>query len=458
MSKYRFLLIIPLVIVLLAAWYIVGANDGTKLQQQRELLAKAAVYAEDKVYVKAVPLAAEAYSIDTDIKYTEVEGILMDYYYKGEYFEEYYSVISDRINGGRASQNEYLQLAQYYLNDGERKSALDILSKAIVRYDSDKLPEYYGIKGLNGVGNGEPLYSDEITDMYEANRYKFSLSMPGADDIIINNGKYFTAYNKEKNMWALHSTGGGRLTEYLYSEATNMSADGFASVKLNGEYLLVDKSGVRYALCKNDSVTELIRTEGKNQTIVKCSDGKMYMATDMVVSKAGYDYIGAASSGFRAICKDGKWSFLGGKDNKIEGEYDEIKVNSCGEAVVSGRAFVKTGGAYKLIDVSGNVFDVSFEDAKPFSSGGMLAAVKNNGKWGFADKNGRIVIDCKYDDAISFCSAGAGMVKCSDGHWRIIDVRGNINEEYDFFDAKEFIGVSAAVQGLEDKWSVLSVN
>lgn len=457
MSKYRFLLIIPFIAIMLAAWYIVASNDGTKLRKQRELLSLAAEYAEDKVYVKAVPLAVEAYNIDTEIKYTEVEDILMEYYLEGGYTEEYYSMINDRISGERAENEEYISLAEYYFGEGEKASGLAVLEKAILKYDGDRLPAYYGIKGLAGEYSGT-LYSDDFTEMYEKNRYSFSLSMFGFRELGLSVGKYMTAKDEETGLWALYSSSGKKLTESIYSETSNVTDDGFASVKLDNEYLLVNSSGVRYALCKNDSVTGLVRTEGQNKTVVMCSDGLMHMASDMQVGEKGYDFLGAASEGFRAVCDGGVWSLSDGKDTRLFADCQDIKINANGEAALSGRVFIKTDNVWRLADLSGNIYDSAFEDAKPFCSGGRLAAVKLNGKWGFSDKNGNIVIECVYDDAQSFCGKNAGMVKCGDGMWRLIDVRGNIIDKYEFFDAREFENSSAAVKGLEEKWSLITVN
>lgn len=457
MSKYRFLLVIPLIAVMLAAWYIVGANDGTKLKNQRELLAQAAAYAEDEIYVKAVPIAVEAYNMDTEIRYTEVEQVLMEYYQKGGYTEEYFSIINDRINGDRADKSEYLQLAEYYFNDGDRKNGLTVLEKGIVKFNGGSLPSYYGINGLNGEYNKEPLFSDELTQMYEQNRYSFSLAVFGHKGLGSADCGYMTIQDDESGLWGIYSFSGKQLVDHIYSEITNVSSDGFASVKLDGKYLLVNSSGVRYALCKDSSVTGVIRTEGLNKTVVMCDDNKMHIASDLVVSPKGYDFIGAASDGFRAVCSNGQWTFRGTDGGELDITCEGIKVNFAGEAVVSGRAFVKKDGVYRMIDAAGNIYDNSFEDAKPFCSGGRLAAVKSNGRWGFADKSGNIVIDCIYNDANSFCSKNAGMVNCG-GNWQFIDVRGNIIEEYEFSDAREFRENCAAVKGIEDKWSIITVN
>ena len=42
--------------------------------------------------------------------------------------------------------------------------------------------------------------------------------------------------------------------------------------------------------------------------------------------------------------------------------------------------------------------------------------------------------------------------------WRFIDVRGNVIDEYEFFDAREFGKNLAAVKGLEEKWSLVTIN
>lgn len=455
MSKYRFLLIIPFIAVMLLAWYIIGSNDGTRIKSQRELLSQAAAYAEDKVYVKAVPLVVEAYNIDTDIRYTEIEPVLMEYYLAGDYRDEYFSMVNARIEGDRAEREEYLALAEYFFNEGEASSGLAVLEKAIVKYDGDKLPDWYGIAGLKGTFEGE-LYSDEFTALYEEHRLAYTIASFSFAELGAVGKSYMTVRDEESGLWGFYSASGKKLTDFIYTEATNVSSGGYATVKLGDEYLLVDSKGVRYALCKDERVTEVVRTEGENRSIVRCSDGLMYRADDMVLSEKGYDYYGAQSEGYRAMCKDGKWYFAG--EDAPEITCDDIKVNSADEAVISGRAFIKQGGAYKMIALDGTVYDTAFEDAKPFCSGGQLAAVKMNGKWGFADRNGNIVIDCLYEEAESFCSEGAGIVKCDDGYFRFIDLRGSLIDKYEFFAAREFIGTGSAVRLTEDNWSIITVS
>ncbi len=83
-------------------------------------------------------------------------------------------------------------------------------------------------------------------------------------------------------------------------------------------------------------------------------------------------------------------------------------------------------GKYGFIDKSGNVVvPCKYGNAWSFSEG--LAAVELDGKWGFIDKSGNVVVPCKYHAARSF-SEGLAAVRIGDwetGKWGFIDKSGN---------------------------------
>jgi hypothetical protein len=55
---------------------------------------------------------------------------------------------------------------------------------------------------------------------------------------------------------------------------------------------------------------------------------------------------------------------------------------------------------------------------------GGIAAVKKNGKWGYINKKGRVMISCKYDRVTPF-KDGLAMVS-KDGVWSIINELGGV--------------------------------
>ncbi len=63
-----------------------------------------------------------------------------------------------------------------------------------------------------------------------------------------------------------------------------------------------------------------------------------------------------------------------------------------------------------------------FEDALPFSEG--LAAVKNNGLWGYIDTNGEYVVQPQYEQATGFTGGSAAVY--GGGMWQIIDRTGTV--------------------------------
>lgn len=71
--------------------------------------------------------------------------------------------------------------------------------------------------------------------------------------------------------------------------------------------------------------------------------------------------------------------------------------------------FVEENGKYGYIDETGKVvIEKKFEAAAPFSEG--LANVKSGGKWGFIDARGEFVIEPKYDRVGPFREGIAGVV------------------------------------------------
>ena len=125
MAKYKIMLVLPFII---AEWQ---ANAlALRVAMPQELMKQAADYAEDKIYVKALPLIIQAYGIETDITDTVVEDKLIEYYNALGYYEEEEELLLKRVTQKRASEAEYLRLIEYYLSEGSRSEALDIVKKA----------------------------------------------------------------------------------------------------------------------------------------------------------------------------------------------------------------------------------------------------------------------------------------------------------------------------------------
>ncbi len=66
---------------------------------------------------------------------------------------------------------------------------------------------------------------------------------------------------------------------------------------------------------------------------------------------------------------------------------------------------------------------MSYEDMKGFRNG--VTAVRSDGKWGLADREGYPVCECIFDDAGAYCSEEDIFPVCSGDEWYFADEKGN---------------------------------
>ena len=120
------------------------------------------------------------------------------------------------------------------------------------------------------------------------------------------------------------------------------------------------------------------------------------------------------------------------------------------------RFFGMNGNAYQMYTDSGKaVGSGSWQDAVPFNDAGTYAAVESNGKWGFVDTKGNVVIEPQYEAAHSF-SYGFAAVK-SNGKWGFIDTKGKMCIDPVFDEAKDMNSKGNVFIKQNGIWSLLSL-
>lgn len=119
------------------------------------------------------------------------------------------------------------------------------------------------------------------------------------------------------------------------------------------------------------------------------------------ISKCDIDYIeiDQETGWLRVHNKQNKWGFID-KDSliKIPFEYDFVN------PFENGIAYAKIGGKEFFITKSNQMLEGDFEAVGIFSEG--LAPVKKNGKWGFINENGVIVISPQFNKVDCFRANG----------------------------------------------------
>ena len=116
-------------------------------------------------------------------------------------------------------------------------------------------------------------------------------------------------------------------------------------------------------------------------------------------------------------------------------------------------------GYYLINPKEKKIGKLTFDGAKAFTKDGY-AAVCRDGKWGYIDTEGELVIDYTYEDAESFQNGLAAVF--TDGKWGYIDTEGNLIITPRFCKATHFSKAgTASVQVEEDGeevWKLIQLN
>ncbi len=98
----------------------------------------------------------------------------------------------------------------------------------------------------------------------------------------------------------------------------------------------------------------------------------------------------------------------------------EVKVTAGEETILNGYISLNINGETKYYD-----YKLNEKSNKDVYTSNTLFIKKENGKYGFVDKNGKTVVECKYEDAREQNDYGCSAVK-ENGKWGAIDQHGKI--------------------------------
>lgn len=303
-------------------------------------------------------------------------------------------------------------------------------------------------------------------------------------------------------------------TDYQMYTDVNAFSGGFASVKSDDLYGVIDETGKRilnksYVSAghfsyftnkknKDDSgyVMPVCTKEGKWMYISSKGNKKIEMDENVK-----YEHLGLyVDNSLTAVSVEGKYAYYNSDFEKVLGDYEYGSTFNCGVAAVrtgenewyiineqgekinstpyadvvldskeiafrNDRAFVMKDGNYYLIDTSCNEIGKNkFTDAKPFyntnrndknNNDPILAAVCSDGKWGFVDTDGNYIINPSYQDAHSFSSSFAAVNQ--NGQWGFIQSDGTVVIDCSFDDVGDFNSKGCVFTMKKSRWTLIKL-
>lgn len=398
---------------------VMTLTENEDEEAQEALILQAQKYLEDDIYIRAVNNYKKAINNYTTDRNQQLQTELLEIYLEAEMMDEYYSLIESRIGAKTAEEQEYLALASYYLEKNSIAKAVSILQSGIALYENE-----------------------EMIMLREQNIYENSRKEIGTQELIQPSEDWIIpAFNGEK--WGYLNQKGDIKLNYIYDEVTRF-CNGYAVVKLDGVYNVINEQGQRYGLDKNnlDGVADI-----SAKSVIGIKDGKYYIysyAFNLRTEEA-FDAIYVNDNGLYVVRRDDKWAVLDSElEVIVDYELTDVAVNSTGNVFNDNYAMVNDGTGYYRINAKGQAgSEIRFADAKGYE-GGLTAVANEEGKWGFCNSSGELIVDFQYEEAMSF-SSNLAAVKVR-GKWGYINRYNDMIIDADYEEANPFVGEKALVK------------
>ena len=268
--------------------------------------------------------------------------------------------------------------------------------------------------------------------------------------IVVNDeGKYGVVSNNNQVVLATN-----------YEQVKDIYSANYFVVQKDGKEILVKKDGTEVALNGLDEITGILKNEENGVIFVQGEKYGVMNLSGEVIIEAQYDDLKEAKSGIFIAEQNGKYGIIDEQKNeKVGFTYQNISYyekadlyvgedENFNNSIIDSNFEVKQTGILVDIDENKgylelrqndeyNYYNFKFETQKAADvfTNHTLFLSKKDGKFGFVDKDGNVVVDYIYDDATEQNDYGYAGIK-KDGKWGSIDQKGTVVQEptYDLED------------------------
>lgn len=368
-----------------------------------------------------------------------------------------------------------LKIEKVYLESGQEDEAEQYAQTIMQKYHGDSqiyecMMEYY-VKNkmypesflIYDKAAAAGAMSTKLKELKHSIQYKYMIQADGYTEVsLFVNGICAVDADGDKGYV---TESGSKLVFDDYEEITDFMGE-FACVKRKdvqgkkAEWEMIDTSGNKRRVMPDDVDQNTIQSVGNYSGGVYAIENEQgmysYYKENGDLWKENFSYAGAFWDGYLVVLDGTGYHFINNKGEHSGGDFEKIAMDELSVGMRQKRFFGMKGNAYQMYTDNGKAMGSgSWQDAVPFNDAGTYAAVESNGKWGFVDAKGNVVIEPQYEAARSF-SNGFAAVK-SNGKWGFIDTKGKMCIDPVFDEAKDMNSKGNVFIKQNGIWSLLSL-
>ena len=433
--KYKVLIPLVLCGFVLISWGSLLSGMSEKTGSYRQLLRKGDECYEKELYQQAWENYEEAFNITQT---REIEDKILDSYqafYEEQKTDETYAAYLDALGQACIRFPEEIlyweRAIQENINSQNYETAMELCTAAEeAGSKSEKLEElrFQVFKSYELGGYGCSAYENAVNGYFTiqtGNRYA-RLSSDGLDyeslDLAetggIGDDGIYLCRDMENRTQFMDQNGIIQGKVKIEVNDFGIYSEGYCSAKFQDAYCFIDMDGnilidgLQYAGCFQNGKAVIQDREGRWALIDQegkiCSDYFQDIKTD---------YAGRYLFGEHVIArKDEKYNLY---DDSLKKEVKKLEASDMDIPVREGLAAYCENGKWGFINEEGEVvIKPQYEGAKSFSGG--VAGVCENGKWGFINENNQLIVDCQFYDVGYASDAGVCYVSDTVDYYEIL--------------------------------------
>lgn len=427
MKKTRIALSVGLLAFVCIAWVMQINSLITENHTYKDKLEAAVSVQEKGLYQKAIilfeELLSEKENMDVRMMWLDTYRLAFaDGVVSGDEYEDAVLKMCHLFPGDAAYWEEIMQ---HYMNEGNYNAARSLYKKCIA----------------------ENVVSENLTTLLQDIRYAFKIKSKTYTEFTRSPTGYYAAY--DGNKWSALDPTGSMISEEYYTYIGPFNAEQEWLCVSDKRQCIYNADGVIESIITNDVIQTGAHGNGMIPFKVKDKQWRFLDGSTDTFCSGIFEAVSNCQNGIAAVFSNGKWVLADTKMYLINDlQFEDIKLHSNMDYFFENIMIASANGSYGIYDNQGNLKnEFSCKDADVYM-GEYIAFLDINGKWGYVDIDGNIVIEPRFEKAKSF-SGDLAAIQLN-GKWGFIDTKGEVVIEPQFLDADYFNDSGACMVSLED--------